>query len=105
MANHDDPDDEMRGNSAIAKARRRERDRCAAIMGCEAAADDLQLAAHLAFNTRLTRHEAIARLEAAAAKFQGWDLAFARARGNGGAPAATSLDAAFKKVVRARARH
>lgn len=104
MARDDDPHDEMTGRSVAAAARRRERDRCAAIMGCEAAADDLQLAAHLAFNTRLTRHEAIARLESSAAKFSGWDKAFAKARGTSGAPAAASMDTAFRKA-RARARH
>ena len=58
----DDPDTEMRGNSPLAQARRRERTRCAAIFANKAAATNFDLAAHLAFNTRLTRVEAIGAL-------------------------------------------
>ena len=61
----DDDDEEMRGNSAAADARRRERARCAAIFACKAAATNTQLAAHLAFNTTMTRSEAVGALGAA----------------------------------------
>ena len=66
-AEDDKDDDEMRGNSAAAAARRRERARCAAIFACQAAGSNTQLAAHLAFNTTMTRSEAIGALEAAPA--------------------------------------
>jgi len=56
----DDSSDEMHGHAA---ARRRERSRCAAIMGCQAAARNPALAAGLAFKTRLSRQEAIQFLE------------------------------------------
>lgn len=59
----DDSNDEMHGHAAVAAARRRERTRCAAIMGCQAAAKNPALAAGLAFKTRLTRQEAIQFLE------------------------------------------
>ncbi len=59
----DDNEEEMRGNSAAAGARRRERARCAAIFGSRQAGRNPQLAASLAFNTSLTRKEAIAVLE------------------------------------------
>jgi hypothetical protein len=58
----DDEDEEMRGKSAVAKARRREQARCAAIMGHKAAGRNVVLAANLAFNTRMGRKEAIAVL-------------------------------------------
>lgn len=57
--NQDDKDEEMRGNSAVASARRREQARCAAIFSTEAAASNPVLAANLAFKTRLTRSEAL----------------------------------------------
>jgi hypothetical protein len=59
----DDPENELAGNSPLAQARRRERARCAAILGCAAAGQNVSLARALAFNTRLQRHEAIALLE------------------------------------------
>lgn len=59
----EDSIEEMHGNSVAAAARRRERARCAAIMGCEAAAKNPSLAAGLAFQTRLRRREAIQFLE------------------------------------------
>lgn len=58
----DDDEDEMRGKSAAASARRRERSRCAAIMGSKMAARNVVLAANLAFNTTMTRQQAIAVL-------------------------------------------
>lgn len=59
----DDDEEEMRGSSASAKARRRERMRCAKIMGSAAAGKNPVLAANLAFNTSMTRKEALAVLE------------------------------------------
>lgn len=105
----EDDEEEMRGRSAVAAARRRERGRCAAIFNDKAAARNPQLAAQLAFNTAMTRGEAIAvlrgtpgsgassisqqrsernprlgpggreELSSSQAAQQGWDRAFARA--------------------------
>lgn len=61
-AEDDDDEDEMRGKSAAASARRRERARCAAIMGSRYAAGNVVLAANLAFNTTMTRKQALAVL-------------------------------------------
>lgn len=58
----DDDEEEMRGKSAVAKARRRERARCAAIFACKAAGRNTELAAALAFESTMTRKEAIAVL-------------------------------------------
>lgn len=58
----EDDEDEMRGKSAIARARRRERARCAAIFGSKNAARNPVLAANLAFNSSMTRREALAVL-------------------------------------------
>jgi len=58
----EDDDEEMRGKSEAASARRRERARCAAIFACRHAARNPVLAANLAFNTTMTRQEAIAVL-------------------------------------------
>ncbi|MBW9102945.1 hypothetical protein [Paraburkholderia phenoliruptrix] len=61
-ADDDDDEEEMRGSSASAQARRRERMRCATIMGSAAAGKNPVLAANLAFNTSMTRKEALAVL-------------------------------------------
>ncbi len=57
----------MRGKSAAAKARRRERARCAAIFGCKAAGLRPDVAATLAFSTTMGRREAIKVLSAVSA--------------------------------------
>jgi hypothetical protein len=62
-ADDDDDDSEMRGNSAAAAARRRERARCASIFASKFAAKNPALAANLAFNTSMTRKEALVVLE------------------------------------------
>jgi hypothetical protein len=63
----DDDEAEMRGNSPVAKARRRERARCAAIFSSRHAAKNVAFAAHLAFNTTMTRRQALASLKDAPA--------------------------------------
>ncbi len=63
----EDDDGEMRGKSAVARARRREQARCAAIMGSKAAGRNVELAANLAFKTRMTRQEALAVLRSSPA--------------------------------------
>jgi hypothetical protein len=55
----EDDEDEMHGKSASASARRRERARCAAIFGSRHAAHNPVLAANLAFNTSMTRQQAM----------------------------------------------
>lgn len=55
----DDSKEEMTGKSASARARKRERERCAAIFASPHAASNIQMAAKLAFNTTLSRKEAI----------------------------------------------
>jgi hypothetical protein len=59
----EDDEEEMRGKSAAARARRRERARCAAIFASPAAARNPVLAANLAFTTEMSRRSAIAMLE------------------------------------------
>ena len=59
----DDRDDEMRGASAVAKARLREQARCAAIFASAGAAKNPVLAANLAFKTRMSRKEALVVLD------------------------------------------
>lgn len=63
----EDDEDEMRGKSAVARARVREQARCAAIMGSKAAGRNVELAANLAFKTRMTRQEALAILRSSPA--------------------------------------
>ncbi|ALS63651.1 hypothetical protein [Pandoraea apista] len=63
----EDDDGEMRGKSAVARARLREQARCAAIMGSKAAGRNVELAANLAFKTRMTRQEALAVLRSSPA--------------------------------------
>jgi hypothetical protein len=62
-AEDDDDEEEMRGNSASAQARRRERARCASIMGSQHAGRNPVLAANLAFTSTMSRKEAIAILK------------------------------------------
>ncbi|WP_232476149.1 hypothetical protein [Flavisphingomonas formosensis] len=62
----DDDKEEMNGRSAKAAARRRERARCAAIFAHPSAARNVALAASLAFETTMTRKEAIAVLRSQA---------------------------------------
>lgn len=59
----DDDEEEMRGKSHAARARRRERARCAAIFLSPIAAKNPALAANLAFATALPRKEALTVLE------------------------------------------
>lgn len=58
----DDDEEEMRDKSSAARARRREQARCASIMGAREAGRNVELAANLAFKTRMTRQEALAVL-------------------------------------------
>lgn len=60
----DEDDEQASGKSAVARARRTERARCAAIMGHKAAGRNVALAASLAFNTSMSSQEAIAVLKA-----------------------------------------
>jgi len=105
----DDEEEEMRGKSAAASARRRERARCAAIFGSKAAGRNPVLAANLAFNTSMTRKEALAVLESTPASMATAEFAGGRAARNpgigSGAPSANRAqqtasrwDAAFKKA-------
>lgn len=55
----DETDAEDEDDDTTAKARARERGRCAAIFGCKAAADNLPLAAELCFGTNMPRSQAI----------------------------------------------
>jgi hypothetical protein len=85
-ADDDDADAEMRGRGPAAAARRREQARCAAIFGCKAAGRNIEYAAHLAFNTRLGRREAIGLLKAAPAASSGGGLSRAMDRYAGARP-------------------
>lgn len=58
-AEEDDEDAEEGENSDVKKGRRAERKRCAAIFGSKHAAGRPDMAAHLAFNTRMSASEAI----------------------------------------------
>jgi hypothetical protein len=108
----DDEDEEMRGKSAVAKARRREQARCAAIFACKAAARNPEMAANLAFNTRMPRQEAIAVLRAAPAAVQPGQGRQARnpnlgaggeVHRNPAAAASAGWDRAFSKISGKRA--
>lgn len=67
----DDDKEEMNGKGAASRARRRERARCAAIFAHKSAAANYPLAASLAFETTMTRSEAIAVLSKAPAARNG----------------------------------
>lgn len=108
----DDPDaeddeDEMRGKSAAASARRRERARCAAIFSSKAAGKNPALAANLAFNTSMTRKEALTVLESTPAATSAYGdrsarnpgIAAGAVRPSGKQAVSNSWDAAFKKVA------
>lgn len=58
-AEDDDEDAEEDENRDVKKGRRAERKRCAAIFGSKHAAGRPDMAAHLAFNTRMSAREAI----------------------------------------------
>ncbi|WP_400258131.1 hypothetical protein [Serratia nevei] len=58
-AEEDDEDAEEDENRDVKKGRRAERNRCAAIFGSKHAAGRPDMAAHLAFNTRMSAREAI----------------------------------------------
>jgi hypothetical protein len=58
----DDDERELRGSSREASARRRERARCAAILGSGLAARNPELAMSLAFETNMTRQQALRTL-------------------------------------------
>lgn len=60
----DDSVEEMRGDGPDAAARRRERERCQAIVGSPVGLRHPALAANLAFGTRLRRSEALVLLDA-----------------------------------------
>ncbi|MDI2091615.1 hypothetical protein [Commensalibacter oyaizuii] len=60
----DETDAEDEEDDTTAQARARERGRCAAIFGCKAAANNLALAAELAFGTNIPRSQAIRLLNA-----------------------------------------
>jgi hypothetical protein len=108
-AEEDDDDDdekhEMSGRSAAASARRRERARCAAIFASKAAAANPALAASLAFETTMTRKEALAVMRSQPAPMRAVGReAYNPRLGPGGdietgsKSVANSWDAAFKKV-------
>lgn len=61
-AEEDDEDAEEDENRDVKKGRRAERKRCAAIFGSKHAAGRPDMAAHLAFNTRMSAREAIETL-------------------------------------------
>lgn len=61
-ADEDDEDAEEDENRDVKKGRRAERKRCAAIFGSKHAAGRPDMAAHLAFNTRMSAREAIETL-------------------------------------------
>lgn len=61
-AEEDDDDEENDESRDVKKGRRAERKRCAAIFGSKHAAGRPDMAAHLAFNTRMSASEAIGTL-------------------------------------------
>lgn len=101
----DDDEEEMRGKSAVSGARRRERARCAAIFGCKEAGRNPVLAANLAFNTTMTRKQAVRVLRDTPAPQGNYGSRRNPNLGNGGEQgqtreqaSAASWDRAFAKV-------
>lgn len=99
-AEDDDDEEEMRGTSAAAKARRRERARCAAIFASKAAGKNPALAANLAFNTSMTRKEAIVVLESSPATTAPTDSG--RSARNPGLGAGGSVQGSSKQATASR---
>lgn len=95
----EDPTTEMRGNSPLAKARRRERARCAAIFASEAALKNPNLAGHLAFNTNMPRAAAIATLAQGGAAGRGGVLKTAMADFAGARPGAPPVEKTQAQVT------
>jgi hypothetical protein len=79
--NNDDAE-EMQGDSAIACARQRERERIKAILQSQEAAANPALAAGLAFHTRMGRREALALLQESPPSISAADASAARAARN-----------------------
>lgn len=107
-AEDDDDEEEMSGKSAAARARRRERARCKAIFSHKAAAQNVALAASLAFDTTMTRQEAIAVLKSQEGRGGGRDAHDDRRRRNpdlgpgddgGGASNAKAAEAGWAKAL------
>lgn len=103
----DDDEIEMRGKSAIAKGRRMERERCAAIFGSRAAARNIPMAAQLAFTTNLSAQKVVGILESSSSTSASDERAARNPRVGVGAVAASGSqaiasrwDAAFKKAKR-----
>jgi len=102
----EDDEPEMRGNSPVARARRREQARCAAIFNCSAAGKNIALAANLAFKTRLPRSEAIAILRDTPAASSPSEAHSGRAARNpnlGSATGTLASDPSDRMVARMRA--
>jgi hypothetical protein len=107
-ADDDDDDEEMTGKGSAAAARQRERARCAAIFSCPQAAQNVAFAAHLAFETNLTRKQAvdlmskapIAPAASSGREARNPNLGAGAAQPSGPQAVAASWDAAFKKTAR-----
>jgi hypothetical protein len=105
-ADDEDDDTEMRGNSPVARARRREQARCAAIFADPKAAHNPVLAASLAFETRLPRSEALAVLRSTPMAASPFDHSAARSARNpslGPSGGSGATDPSDRMVARMRA--